>query len=100
MFAFARRAATGGPETGRRSRLAHFRPPAWRGRGSKQGVFVVVGRPAQFPELAVQGVRPGLVGEGPVDIRRQAKAALAGVLTLTRRGRLLADAVVRRLLEE
>jgi hypothetical protein len=27
-----------------------------------------------------------------------AKTALAGVLTLTRRGRLLADAVVRRLL--
>ncbi len=38
----------------------------------------------------------GLIADGLVD----AKAALAGVLTLTRRGRLLADAVVRRLLEE
>ena len=38
----------------------------------------------------------GLIGDELVD----AKAALAGVLTLTRRGRLLADAVVRRLLEE
>jgi putative oxygen-independent coproporphyrinogen III oxidase len=37
----------------------------------------------------------GLIADGLVD----AKAALAGVLTLTRRGRLLADAVVRRLLE-
>ncbi len=36
----------------------------------------------------------GLIADGLVD----AKAALAGVLTLTRRGRLLADAVVRRLL--
>jgi putative oxygen-independent coproporphyrinogen III oxidase len=38
----------------------------------------------------------GLIADGLVD----AKAALAGGLTLTRRGRLLADAVVRRLLEE
>ena len=38
----------------------------------------------------------GLITDGLVD----AKAALAGVLTLTRRGRLLADAVVRRLLED
>jgi putative oxygen-independent coproporphyrinogen III oxidase len=38
----------------------------------------------------------GLIADGLVD----AKAALAGVLTLTRRGRLLADAVVRRLLED
>ena len=38
----------------------------------------------------------GLIADELVD----AKAALAGVLTLTRRGRLLADAVVRRLLEE
>lgn len=38
----------------------------------------------------------GLIADGLVD----AKAALAGVLMLTRRGRLLADAVVRRLLEE
>jgi oxygen-independent coproporphyrinogen-3 oxidase len=36
----------------------------------------------------------GLIADGLVD----AKAARAGVLTLTRRGRLLADAVVRRLL--
>ena len=36
----------------------------------------------------------GLIADGLVD----AKAALSGVLTLTRRGRLLADAVVRRLL--
>ncbi len=38
----------------------------------------------------------GLMADGLVD----AKAALAGVLTLTRRGRLLADAVVRRLIED
>ncbi|KRE30729.1 radical SAM family heme chaperone HemW [Agromyces sp. Soil535] len=38
----------------------------------------------------------GLIADDLVD----AKAALAGVLTLTRRGRLLADAVVRRLLED
>jgi len=38
----------------------------------------------------------GLIADGLVD----AKAALAGGLTLTRRGRLLADAVVRRLLED
>ncbi|MGR2753518.1 radical SAM family heme chaperone HemW [Agromyces arachidis] len=38
----------------------------------------------------------GLIADGLVD----AKNALAGRLTLTRRGRLLADAVVRRLLEE
>ncbi|HEX6955554.1 MAG TPA: radical SAM family heme chaperone HemW [Agromyces sp.] len=38
----------------------------------------------------------GLIADGLVD----AKNALAGKLTLTRRGRLLADAVVRRLLEE
>lgn len=38
----------------------------------------------------------GLMADGLVD----AKNALAGRLTLTRRGRLLADAVVRRLLEE
>ncbi|HEY6799457.1 MAG TPA: radical SAM family heme chaperone HemW [Agromyces sp.] len=38
----------------------------------------------------------GLMVDGLVD----AKAALAGVLTLTRRGRLLADAVVRRLIED
>ena len=37
----------------------------------------------------------GLVADDLVD----AKAALSGVLTLTRRGRLLADAVVRRLIE-
>ena len=37
----------------------------------------------------------GLIADGLVD----AKAALAGVLALTRRGRLLADAVVRRLLD-
>jgi len=37
----------------------------------------------------------GLIADGLVD----AKAALSGVLTLTRRGRLLADAVVRRLLD-
>lgn len=36
-----------------------------------------------------------LIADGLVD----AKAALSGVLTLTRRGRLLADAVVRQLLE-
>ncbi|MET4159381.1 radical SAM family heme chaperone HemW [Agromyces sp. PvR057] len=38
----------------------------------------------------------GLIADELVD----AKAALAGGLTLTRRGRLLADAVVRRLLED
>jgi len=38
----------------------------------------------------------GLIADDLVD----AKAALTGVLTLTRRGRLLADAVVRRLLED
>ena len=38
----------------------------------------------------------GLIADGLTD----AKAALAGELTLTRRGRLLADAVVRRLLED
>ena len=38
----------------------------------------------------------GLIADSLVD----AKAALAGVLTLTRGGRLLADAVVRRLLED
>jgi putative oxygen-independent coproporphyrinogen III oxidase len=38
----------------------------------------------------------GLIADGLVD----AKTALAGGLTLTRRGRLLADAVVRRLLED
>ncbi|GAA1062241.1 radical SAM family heme chaperone HemW [Agromyces bracchium] len=37
----------------------------------------------------------GLIADGLVD----ARTALAGKLTLTRRGRLLADAVVRRLLE-
>jgi coproporphyrinogen III oxidase-like Fe-S oxidoreductase len=36
----------------------------------------------------------GLIADGLVD----AKAALSGGLTLTRKGRLLADAVVRRLL--
>jgi coproporphyrinogen III oxidase-like Fe-S oxidoreductase len=39
---------------------------------------------------------PGLIADGLVD----AKTALTGGLTLTRRGRLLADAVVRRLLED
>jgi putative oxygen-independent coproporphyrinogen III oxidase len=38
----------------------------------------------------------GLIADDLVD----AKAALTGVMTLTRRGRLLADAVVRRLLED
>ncbi|MEF3404958.1 radical SAM family heme chaperone HemW [Agromyces sp. CCNWLW203] len=38
----------------------------------------------------------GLMADGLVD----AKAALSGVVTLTRRGRLLADAVVRRLLDD
>ncbi|AWB95372.1 coproporphyrinogen III oxidase [Agromyces badenianii] len=38
----------------------------------------------------------GLIADGLID----AKAALSGVLTLTRTGRLLADAVVRRLLDE
>ncbi|KRC62480.1 coproporphyrinogen III oxidase [Agromyces sp. Root81] len=38
----------------------------------------------------------GLIADGLVD----AKAALSGVVTLTRRGRLLADAVVRRLLDD
>ncbi|WP_353813956.1 radical SAM family heme chaperone HemW [Agromyces sp. SYSU T00266] len=38
----------------------------------------------------------GLIADGLVD----ARTALAGRLTLTRRGRLLADAVVRRLLED
>ncbi|MGI9824784.1 radical SAM family heme chaperone HemW [Agromyces sp. Marseille-Q5079] len=38
----------------------------------------------------------GLIADDLID----AKAALAGGLTLTRRGRLLADAVVRRLLED
>ncbi|GAA2022553.1 radical SAM family heme chaperone HemW [Agromyces tropicus] len=38
----------------------------------------------------------GLIAEGLVD----ARTALGGRLTLTRRGRLLADAVVRRLLED
>ncbi|MCD5347316.1 radical SAM family heme chaperone HemW [Agromyces sp. S2-1-8] len=37
----------------------------------------------------------GLIADGLVD----ARAALSGVLTLTRKGRLLADAVVRRLLD-
>ena len=37
----------------------------------------------------------GLIADGLVD----AKAALSGALVLTRRGRLLADAVVRRLLD-
>ncbi|RXZ50394.1 coproporphyrinogen III oxidase [Agromyces fucosus] len=38
----------------------------------------------------------GLMADGLVD----AKAALSGMVTLTRRGRLLADAVVRRLLDD
>ncbi|RZS66506.1 anaerobic coproporphyrinogen III oxidase [Agromyces ramosus] len=52
----------------------------------------------EIPSLHVGGRHAvaGLIADDLVD----AKAALAGVLTLTRRGRLLADAVVRRLLEE
>ena len=51
-----------------------------------------------IPSLHARGRHAvaGLIVDDLVD----AKAALAGVLTLTRRGRLLADAVVRRLLED
>jgi oxygen-independent coproporphyrinogen-3 oxidase len=49
-------------------------------------------------ELEPEGRRAvaGLIADGLVD----AKAALAGSVVLTRPGRLLADAVVRRLLPE
>lgn len=49
-------------------------------------------------ELSAEGRREiaGLIADGLID----GKAALAGSVTLTLRGRLLADAVVRRLLAE
>lgn len=52
----------------------------------------------RIDELSVGGRREiaGLIGDGLID----GKAALAGSVTLTLRGRLLADAVVRRLLAE
>lgn len=46
--------------------------------------------------LAGRHAVAGLIADGLVD----AKAAIGGRLTLTRRGRLLADAVVRRLLDD
>ena len=51
-----------------------------------------------IPTLAAEGRRQvaGLIADGLVDPR----AALAGTLVLTLSGRLLADAVVRRLLED
>ena len=52
-------------------------------------------------EIASLGVTGSTAVAGLVtDDLADAKAAHAGVLTLTRRGRLLADAVVRRLLED
>jgi len=52
----------------------------------------------EIPTLAAEGRRQvaGLIADGLVDPR----AALAGTLVLTLSGRLLADAVVRRLLED
>ncbi|MDQ0743187.1 putative oxygen-independent coproporphyrinogen III oxidase [Clavibacter sp. B3I6] len=51
-----------------------------------------------IPTLTAEGRRQvaGLIADGLVD----ARAALAGTLVLTLQGRLLADAVVRRLLED
>jgi coproporphyrinogen III oxidase-like Fe-S oxidoreductase len=58
------------------------------------GIRIVDGLPLDAFEPASRRVVAGLIAEGLVDGR----AALSGRLVLTLRGRLLADAVVRRLL--